>query len=53
VSTSSDRTVPTEELFEFAAGVSELALAVSEPDFSYAARFIRLSEFIKQWVSHR
>jgi hypothetical protein len=44
--------VPTEQLFEFAAGVGELALAVSEPGFSYAARFMRLSEFIEQWVSH-
>ena len=53
MSTSSDRTVPTEQLFEFATGVGELALAVSEPGFSYAARFIRLSEFIEQWISHR
>ena len=45
--------MPTEQLLEFATGVGELALAVSEPDFSYAARLIRLSEFIKQWVSHR
>lgn len=52
MNTSSGRTVPTEQLFEFAAGVGELALAVSEPGFSYATRFMRLSEFIEQWVSH-
>ena len=46
-------TAPTVQLFEFAAGVGELALAVGQPGFGQAARLMRLSEFLKQFACHR
>jgi len=45
--TSSGRTIPTEQLFEFAAGVDELALAVGQPGFGQAARLMRLGKFVQ------
>ena len=45
--TSSGRTIPTEQLFEFAAGVDELALAVGQPGFGPTARLMRLGKFVQ------